>query len=108
MVENLFAAAGNAGGGAGGGNFLVSMLPLILIVVIMYFLILRPQAKKQKDRQRMLDAIKKGDEVVTVGGVHGKVMGFKNDEKVLVIKVDDNVKLDVDRTAISGISRSSS
>ncbi|MCK4894286.1 MAG: preprotein translocase subunit YajC [Calditrichae bacterium] len=94
------------GGGAEGGSAFLSFLPLILIVVVMYLLILRPQAKKQKDRQKMLDTVKKGDEVVTVGGVHGKVVGLKNDDKVLVVKVDDNVKLDIDRSAISGITRS--
>ena len=102
MVETLYAM----GGGAEGGSAFLSFLPLILIVVVMYLLILRPQAKKQKDRQKMLDTVKKGDEVVTVGGVHGKVVGLKNDDKVLVVKVDDNVKLDIDRSAISGITRS--
>lgn len=106
MIENLFAMAGGQGSGDGGNAFL-SFLPLILIIVIMYLLILRPQAKKQKERQKMLDAVKKGDEVVTVGGIHGKVVGIKNDDKVLVVKVDDSVKLDIDRSAISGIIRSS-
>jgi len=106
VVETLYAMAGGQGGAEGGSAFM-SFLPLILIIVIMYFLILRPQAKKQKDRQKMLDAVKKGDEVVTAGGIHGKVVGLKNDDKVLLIKVDDNVKLEVDRTAISGIIRSS-
>ena len=106
MVETLYAMAGG-GGGAEGGNAFLSFLPLILIVVVMYMLILRPQARKQKERQKMLDAVKKGDEVVTVGGVHGKVVGLKNEDKVLVVKVDDNVKLDIDRSAISSIIRSS-
>ena len=106
MVETLYAMAGG-GGGAEGGNAFLSFLPLILIIVVMYLLILRPQARKQKERQKMLDTVKKGDDVVTVGSVHGKVVGTKNDDKVLVVKVDDNVKLDVDRSAISSISRSS-
>jgi preprotein translocase subunit YajC len=105
VVETLYAMAGG-GGGAEGGNAFLSFLPLILIVVVMYLLILRPQARKQKERQKMLDTVKKGDDVVTVGGVHGKVVGVKNDDKVLVVKVDDNVKLDVDRSAISSITRS--
>ena len=95
MVETLY-AMGGGGGGAEGGSAFLSFLPLILIVVVMYLLILRPQAKKQKDRKKMLDTVKKGDEVVTVGGVHGKVVGLKNDDKVLVVNVDDNVKLDID------------
>lgn len=72
----------------------------------MYLLILRPQAKKQKERQKMLDSVKKGDDVVTAGGIHGKVVAVKDDNKVLIVKISDNVKIDVDRTAISNIKRS--
>jgi preprotein translocase subunit YajC len=104
VIETLYAAAGGAEGG--GGSAFMSFLPLILIIVIMYLLILRPQAKKQKDRQRMLDSVKKGDEIITVGGIHGKVMGLKNEDKVLLLKVDDNVKLEVDRTAVSAVTKS--
>ncbi len=106
LVETLYAMAGGQTGGEGGNPFL-SFLPLILIVLVMYLLILRPQARKQKDRQRMLETVKKGDDIVTVGGVHGKVVGTKNEDKVLIVKVDDNVKLDIDRSAISSIIRSS-
>lgn len=102
MFENLYAMAGNGAGG-GGGNLLFGMLPFILIFAILYLLILRPQSKKQKERQKMLDAIEKGDKVVTIGGVHGKIMGFKDENKTIILKVDDNVKLDVDRTAISNV-----
>ena len=104
MVETLYAMAGGQGGAEGGSAFM-SFLPLILIIVIMYFLILRPQAKKQKERQKMLDAVKKGDQVVTAGGIHGKVVATKDDDKVLIIKVDENVKLEVERTAITSIKR---
>ncbi len=106
VIENLYAMAGGQGQGDGGNAFL-SFLPLILIIVIMYLLILRPQAKKQKERQKMLDTVKKGDEIVTVGGIHGKVVGLKNEDKTLVVKVDDSVKLDIDRSAVSSINRSS-
>lgn len=90
-----------AGGAEGGGNPFMSFLPFILIIVIMYFLMIRPQQKKQKDKQRMIDALKKGDNVITLGGVHGKVTGFTDNEKTVIIKVDDKVKLNVDRTAIT-------
>lgn len=105
LVETLYAMAGGGSGGEGGSAFL-SFLPLILIVLVMYLLILRPQARKQKERQKMLDLVKKGDDIVTAGGIHGKVVGIKSDDKVLVIKVDDNVKLDVDRSAVASINRS--
>jgi preprotein translocase subunit YajC len=95
--------AGGSGAEGGGGNMLFSLLPFIIIFAVLYFLILRPQSKKQKERQKLLEALQKGDKVVTIGGVHGKIMGFKDDDKTIIIKVDDNVKLDVDRTAISNV-----
>lgn len=106
MIDNLFAMTG--GGGQGGGDAFLSFLPLLLIIVILYLLILRPQAKKQKERQKMLEALRKGDEVVTIGGIHGKIVGFKDSEKTVIVKVDDNVKLEVDRSAVSAIVKSSS
>ena len=74
---------------------------IILIIAIFYFFIIRPQSKKQKQRKEMLEALKKGDDVITIGGIHGKIVGEKNDGNVFIIKVDDNVKLNVDRTAVS-------
>jgi preprotein translocase subunit YajC len=103
VVETLYAMAGGQGGN--GGNTFLSFLPLILIILIMYLLILRPQAKKQKERQRMLDSVKKGDQVVTAGGIHGKVVATKDDDKVLIVKVDENVKLEIERTAVTSIKR---
>ena len=55
----------------------MAYLPFILILAIMYFLMIRPQAKRQKEKQKMLEALKKGDRVVTIGGIHGIVSGFK-------------------------------
>lgn len=104
MVETLFAAASGTQNSSGGNAFL-SFLPLLLIIAIMYLLILRPQAKKQRERQRMLESIKKGDEIITAGGIHGKVVGVKNNDQILIIKVDDNVKLEIDRTAVATIKK---
>ncbi|MEJ2049273.1 MAG: preprotein translocase subunit YajC [Calditrichota bacterium] len=103
MVETLYAMAGGQGGN--GGNTFLSFLPLVLIILIMYLLILRPQAKKQKERQKMHDSVKKGDQVVTAGGIHGKVVATKDDDKVLIVKVDENVKLEIERTAVTSIKR---
>jgi preprotein translocase subunit YajC len=75
----------------------------VAIILIFYLFIIRPQTKKQKERQRMLEAVDKGDDIVTIGGVHGKIVGVKNDGKVFIVKVDDNVKLEIDRTAVSHI-----
>jgi preprotein translocase subunit YajC len=69
----------------------------------MYFLMIRPQAKRQKEKQKMLEALKKGDHVVTMGGIHGKVVGFTDDNKTVILKVDDNVKINIERSAISSV-----
>ena len=101
MLNFILLMAPQGQGGQGGGNPLLSFLPFILIIVIMCFLMIRPQAKKQKERQKMLDALKKGDNVVTTGGIHGKVVGFTDDGKTVIVKVDDNVKLNVERSYIN-------
>lgn len=100
MLEFILLIASSNPEGEGGGNPLVSFLPFILIIVVMYFLMIRPQAKKQKEKQRMVEALKKGDNIVTNGGIHGKVMGFTDDNKTVIVKVDDNVKLNIDKSAI--------
>jgi preprotein translocase subunit YajC len=87
-------------GGEGGGSSFLGFLPFILIIVIMYFLMIRPQVKKQKERQKMIDAVEKGDKIVTSGGIHGKITGFTDDGKTVILQVDEKVKLNVDRSAI--------
>ncbi len=78
----------------------MSFLPLILIFAVFYFLIMRPQAKKQKELQRMLGELKKGDDVVTSGGIIGRVTGVKDTE--LVLQVQEGVRIRVLRSAITG------
>ena len=81
-------------------NAFMSFLPFILIMVIIYFLMMRPQIKKQKEKQKMLGELKKGDNVITRGGIRGKVMGFTDEDRTVIIKVDDNVKLNFDKSAV--------
>jgi len=88
--------------GGEGGNPIMSFLPLVAIIAIFYFLILRPQNKKQKETQKMLSALRKGDRVITVGGIHGVIQSVK--ESTVIIKVDENVKLEFNRAAISTVS----
>ena len=78
-----------------------SLLPFLLIILVFYFLILRPQQKRQKERQKLLDSVKKGDRVITSGGIHGTVEGVE--DKTVLVKIADNLKVKVERTAISTI-----
>ena len=95
----LFAGGQNAQGGG-----LMAYLPFILILGIMYFLMIRPQAKRQKEKQKMLGDLKKGDRVVTIGGLHGTISGFKGKEKkTILLKVDKNTSITVNRSAVAGL-----
>lgn len=85
----------------GGGSMFGLFLPMILIFVIMYFLIFRPQAKKQKQHQAMIESLKKGDKVVTAGGIYGTIMGVKENEQAFIVEIDDNVKVKVARGSIA-------
>jgi preprotein translocase subunit YajC len=92
------------GGGTGGasGSFITTLIPFALIIGIFYFLIIRPQNKKQKETQRMLADLKKGDRVVTIGGVHGVIQSVK--ESTVIVKVDDNTKMEFSRSAVSSVA----
>lgn len=77
-----------------------------LIFVIFYFMILRPQQKRQKERQKMIDSMKKGDRIVTSGGLHGKIVNV--DDKTVLVDAGDNIKLKFERSAIASITREAS
>jgi len=90
-----------ASGGAAGGQLVSLLVTFGLIIVIFYFLIIRPQSKKQKETQKMLAAVKKGDRVVTVGGLRGTVHAVK--DETIILRVDDNVKMEFNRSAVASI-----
>ncbi len=85
----------------GSSSMLMSVLPFGLIILIFYFFIIRPQNKKQKETEKMLAALKKGDKIVTVGGIHGVISSTK--EKTVIVKVDDNTKIEFSRAAIASV-----
>jgi len=95
------------GDGAAQGDAWQAFIPFIAVIAIFYFLIIRPQNKKRKETDKMISALKKGDKIVTIGGLYGTITNVK--ETTVIIKVDDNVKLEFLRSAISSvISQSSS
>ena len=83
-------------------NPLMSMVPIVAIFLIFYFLIIRPQQKQAKEHQKMLEALKKGDRVLTNGGLYGVVVGFRGED--VELKVAENVKLLVARSAITRLA----
>ena len=94
-------AYAQTGPGAGGLGSLVSFAPLILVFIIFYILLIRPQQKKAKEHQRMLGQLKKNDDVMTSGGIYGKVVALA--DTVVTLEVAPNVRIRVHRPQISDI-----
>jgi preprotein translocase subunit YajC len=86
----------------GGSSVWVTLLPFVLMFVIFYFLLIRPNQKKQRTRGAMLNALKKGDKVVTIGGLHGTIENISDD--TVVLKVNDATKLTFERSSINNIT----
>jgi preprotein translocase, YajC subunit len=80
-------------------------LPLILVFAIFYFLIIRPQQKQAKMRQAMIQAVKKGDQVITNGGIYARVVGVA--ENILTVEIADNCKVKLDRSAVQSVTSES-
>ena len=96
-------AAGTAGSASTTGALTGTLLPFLLIIIIFYFFLIRPQNKKQKETEKMLAALKKGDKVITIGGIHGTISSVK--EKTVIVKVDENTKLEFNRSAIASVEK---
>ena len=89
---------------APGGGGIISFVPFILIFVIMYFVLIRPQMNRQKDQQRLISTLKTGDRVVTNAGIHGLISNVK--ETTVIVKVADNVKIEMEKSAVTNILKS--
>lgn len=96
FISEAYAQAAPAAGGA--ESSLLSMLPLVLMFVVLYFVMIRPQMKRQKEHKTMIEALAKGDEIVTAGGLLGKVA--KLGDTYLSIEVATGVELQVQRSAV--------
>jgi len=98
-MEFLISNAYAQGAGAGPGGGLITFLPLILMFVVLYFLMIRPQQKRVKEHAAMVGALKKGDEVVTNGGLGGSITQVH--DAFLTLRVSDNVEVQVQKQAIA-------
>ena len=88
-------------GDSGAGSAIFQFVPLILIFAIFYFLVIAPGRKRQKALQATVEALKKGDRVITSGGLHGEVVS--TDKATIVMKISDNVRVKVSKASISGL-----
>jgi preprotein translocase subunit YajC len=94
-------AMGMSPGGGGGSSQILSFLPIILIFVIFYFLLIRPQQKQKKEHQSLLSNLKVGDNVLTTGGIYGRITGIKDDK--VTVEISDKVRVKVNRGHIAGV-----
>jgi len=102
VILSLFLLAGGGGGGQA-PNPWGMLWPILAIFGVMYFLIFRPQMKKQKQQKQMIETVKKGDKIVTVGGIFGTIAGVKEKEGTLLVKISDNTKIELARTSIAKV-----
>lgn len=88
-----------------GGNMGGSLLIMVAMFAILYFLMIMPQQKKQKQLQKMLDALQVNDKVITTSGIYGRVVTIKPDKNIVVVEVDDtnHVRIEFQRSAIAGL-----
>ncbi len=94
-------ALGTQGAGGDPSQSIMGLLPLVAMFAIFYFLLIRPQQKRAKDHKAMVEGVKRGDDVVTSGGIHGKVTGVADD--VLTLEVAPNVKIRVQKQAVGNV-----
>ena len=96
-------APGGAGGAGGGMAAFQQIIPLVFMFAIFYFLLIRPQQKKAKEHKALLEAMKKGDNVITAGGVHGKVTAVENE--LVTLEVANNVNIKITKSYIAAIKK---
>ena len=103
LKQALITAQAATSGQAGGQPAFAQFIPIVLMVVIFYFLLIRPQQKRQKEHEKMVQAVKSGDKVVAAGGIYGVISNVK--DKSVIMKIADNVKIEVDKASITVVSR---
>jgi preprotein translocase subunit YajC len=100
LMESVAWAQGMSGGGSGSGG-LLSLVPFVLIFIIFYFLLIRPQQKKQKEQKALLDALQKGDKVITTSGIWGTVTNLG--KETVTLQIADNTKIKMQRENIARV-----
>ena len=106
MISTIFFLAQQTGapGATSQPDILQTLLPFLFMGVIFYFLLIRPQQKRQKQHQQLMANLKTGDRIVTSSGIHGLIANVK--ETTFLLKVADNVKIEIDKSAVAGVEKS--
>jgi len=103
---SIIAMAPPQGDSGGGGSMFSPLIFMGVIFFIFYFMMIRPQKKRQNERQRLLNEMKKGDKVITAGGIHGKVVALE--DKIVLVEIGDNIKIKVEKASIGTVIKESS
>ncbi|MFH1379614.1 MAG: preprotein translocase subunit YajC [bacterium] len=106
MIDILWAAENAAGPAAGPQGGIMGLMPFFVIIGIFYFLLIRPQQKKAKEHQKTLSELKRGDRILTSGGIYGVITALRG--KIIEVKIADEVKIQVSRSSISGLAEADS
>ncbi len=105
-MVNMAYAMGQGGADAGSAGGFASFIPLILMFVIFYFLLIRPQQKKAKEHREMIANLKKGDKIITSGGIYGQITAV--DDGILTVEISDKVRVKLGRANVSAVVQSQS
>ncbi len=101
MIDVAYAMAQPAGQSGGGSDTIMALLPMILIFAVFYIFLIRPQQKKAREQQDMISNLKKGDGIITQGGIYGKIAAVTDD--VLTVEVADKVRIRVAKSYVAGL-----
>jgi preprotein translocase subunit YajC len=96
-LTSILLMASPAEGGKGGG--IMSLLPFILIIIVFYFFMIRPQMKKAKDQKKFREAIKKGDKIITIGGIHARIIDIQ--DTTFTIEVESGAKMKIEKSGVA-------
>ncbi len=100
---NILLMAPQTAGGTGGGSMASSLIFLVLIFVVFYFFFIRPQVKRQKDQKKFREGLSKGQKIITIGGIHGRIVELQ--ETTCTIEVEGGVKLKLEKSAVAADSQ---
>lgn len=103
MLGLAFAMGTPPAGGGGGQSTIMNLVPLIFMFAIFYFLLIRPQQKKAKEHRALLDSLKKGDQVITAAGIHGKVTAL--DENIVTLEIAPGVNIKISKGYIASLKK---
>jgi preprotein translocase subunit YajC len=101
FISDALAEAAPAAGAAQQPSLLEGLIPFIVLFIVFYFLLIRPQSKRAKEHKKMVEALAKGDEVITQGGVYGKITEVA--EEAVTVEIADNVQIKVQRPAVTSV-----